>query len=113
LLEKTFDDFFGRNLWAIERFHQFSLTTAVPKVWVVTQTWVAKGRKMCRAKVIQICQNETYFFSFFKFFQFRQRLYYCMIPMSFGFVLLKLDYRIISGFPRVLMAALLLAVTSC
>jgi len=29
----------------------------VLKVWVATQTWVAKGRKMGGAKVIQICQN--------------------------------------------------------
>jgi len=46
------------------------------------------------------------------FFQFRHRLNYCIIRITFGFVLLKLDYLIISGFPRVLMAAQLLAVTS-
>jgi len=37
---------------------------AVPKVWVATQTWVAKGRKMGRAKVIQLCQNELFYFHF-------------------------------------------------
>ena len=98
------------------------------------QTWVTKGRKMGRAKIIQIYQkelfsfatwrqtlrnnmsskkNRTFFFSFFKFCQFRHRLNYCIIRISFGFILLKLDYCIISGFPRVLMAAQLLAVISC
>ena len=55
----------------------------------------------------------NFFLSFFKFFQFRHRLNYCIIRMSFGFVLLKLGDCIVSGFPRVLMAAAqLLAVTS-
>jgi len=35
-----------------------SFITAVPKVWV------AKGRQMARAKVIQICQNELFPFIF-------------------------------------------------
>jgi len=64
LLEKTFDDFFGRNLWAIERFHQFSLTTAVPKVWVVTQTWVAKGRKMSRQGDSNLSKRNLFLFIF-------------------------------------------------
>jgi len=37
---------------------------AVPKGWVETQTWVAKGRKMGHAKVIPICQNELFSFHF-------------------------------------------------
>jgi len=35
---------------------------AVPNVWVATQTWVAKGLKMGRAEVIQICQNKLFYF---------------------------------------------------
>jgi len=38
--------------------------TSVSQVWVVTQTWVTKGRIMCRAKVIQICQNILFSFVF-------------------------------------------------
>jgi len=64
---------------------------------------------MGRAKVSEICQNEL--FSFFKFFQFRRRLNCCITGISFDFVLLKLDYCIVSGYPRVLVQ--LLAVTSC
>jgi len=37
---------------------------AVLKVWVATQTWVAKGQKMGRAKVIQICQKKIFSFQF-------------------------------------------------
>jgi len=48
------------------------------------------------------------FLFIFNFFQFRKRLNYCIILISFGFAL-KLNYCIISGFPRVLMAAQLLA----
>jgi len=66
---------------------------------------------MGRVKVIEICQNELFFI--FKFFQFRHRLNYCIMRISFGLVLLKLDHCIISGFPRVLVAAQQQAVTSC
>jgi len=44
------------------------------------------------AKVIQICQNEL----FTLIFQVLAILNYCIICISFGFVLLKLDYCIIS-----------------
>jgi len=54
----------------------------------------------------------NFFLSFFKFFQFRHGLNYCVMRISFGFVLSKLAYCIISGFPKVLVAAQLLAVTS-
>jgi len=67
----------------------------------VPNVWVAKGQKMGSAKMVQICQNEL-FLSFFKFFQFRHRLNCYIIRMSFGFVLLKFGYCIVSGFPRVL-----------
>ena len=88
-----------------------STRAAVPKVQVATQTWVMKGKKWTSPRWFKSVKM-NFFLSFFKFFPFRHRLNYCIIRISFGFVLLKLNYCIKSGFPRVLMAAQLFAVTS-
>jgi len=56
--------------------------------------------------------KRTFFFPFSMFLEYCHRLNYCIIGISFAFVLLKSDYYITSGFPRVLVAAQLLAVTS-
>ena len=40
--------------WMSELPNGTSPTLVVRKVWVTTQTWVAEGQKMGRAKVIQI-----------------------------------------------------------
>jgi len=42
----------------------FSLKAAILKVWVATQTWVAKDRKMSGAMVIQICHKNFFRFIF-------------------------------------------------
>jgi len=90
------------------------LMRAVPKLWVATQTWVAKGRKVAPRWFNSA--NTNFFFSFFKFFQFCHRLNYCIASYAFHLASYSsyycMDYCIISGFPRVLLAAQLLAVNS-
>jgi len=79
--------------------------SAVPKAWVAAQTWVVKGGKWVAPRLLKSVKTNFFLFIFQVLSQFRHRLNYCIICISFGFVLLKPDYCIINSFPRVLMAA--------